>query len=96
MLEEMYTSECCNADFHKNTAALITKIKPAGLRRQLDKIVNGLGAIGNAAGVGALTDPVVAAGDSIDGQSTSGAAALGAEIGDVEDSVLEGAGMAVP
>lgn len=38
------------------------------LRRQLDKISNGAGAIGDAAGLGTVTDPVAAEGDSVDGK----------------------------
>jgi len=66
------------------------------LRRQLDKIANGFGAIGNAAGVGAVTNPIQAAGDSVDGSLTSAAANAGASIGNVEVSTLEGIGSAVP
>lgn len=65
-------------------------------RRQGDKISNGLGAIGNAAGVGVVTDPVQAAGDSADGTLTSGAANAGASIGSTEETTLENAGSAVP
>jgi hypothetical protein len=65
-------------------------------RRQLDKIANGAGAIGNAAGVGAVTSPIQAAGDSVDGTLTSGAANAGASIGNTEETTLEGVGSAVP
>jgi hypothetical protein len=65
-------------------------------RRQLDKIANGAGAIGNAAGVGAVTNPIQAAGDSIDGTLTSGAANAGASIGNTEETTLESAGSTVP
>jgi hypothetical protein len=65
-------------------------------RRQLDKIANGAGAIGNAAGVGAATDPVVAAADSADGTSTSAAANAGAEVGSTEEQTLEKVGSSVP
>lgn len=65
-------------------------------RRQGDKISNGLKAIGNAAGVGAVTDPVGNAGDSADGTLTSGAANAGAQIGSTEETTLENAGSAVP
>lgn len=72
-----------------NTANLITSLKggaavpavPKVGRRQADKIANGLKAIGNAAGVSAVTDPVGNAGDSLDGTLTSGAANLGASVG---------------
>lgn len=72
-----------------NTADLITSVKggtaapavPKLGRRQGDKISNGLKAIGNAAGVSTVTDPVGNAGDSIDGSLTSGATNIGADIG---------------
>ena len=65
-------------------------------RRQLDKISNGAGAIGNAAGVGAVTSPVQSTGDSLDGTLTSGAANAGAQVGNTEASTLEQAGSDVP
>jgi hypothetical protein len=65
-------------------------------RRQGDKIANGFGAIGNAAGVGVVSDPIQQAGDSADGTLTSGAADAGASIGNTEESTLEGIGSAVP
>ena len=65
-------------------------------RRQGDKISNGLGAVGNAAGVGAVTDPVQQAGDSLDGTLTSGAADAGASVGNTEETTLENIGSAVP
>lgn len=66
------------------------------VRRQADKIANGLKAIGNAAGVSAVTDPIGNAGDSLDGTLTSGAADAGASIGSTEESTLEGVGSAIP
>jgi hypothetical protein len=69
---------------------------PAARRRQLDKISNGVAAVSNAAGTGAVTKPVTDAGDSTDGSLTSGAANAGAQIGDTEASTLEAAGAAVP
>lgn len=65
-------------------------------RRQGDKIANGVGAVGNALGVGAVTNPVQSAGDNADGALTSAAANAGASIGSAEESLLEGAGSAVP
>ena len=65
-------------------------------RRQGDKISNGVGAVGNALGVGAVTNPVQAAGDSADGSLTSAAANAGASIGSAEETTLEGIGSAVP
>ena len=65
-------------------------------KRQLDKIANGVGAVGNAAGLGLVTDPVVAVGDSLDGTLTSAAANAGAQIGSTEETVLEGVASKVP
>jgi hypothetical protein len=65
-------------------------------RRQLDKIANGAKNIGNAAGVGAVVNPVGDLGDSLDGTLTSGAANAGAQIGSTEETTLEKAGSAVP
>ena len=65
-------------------------------RRQGDKISNGLGAVGNALGVGAVSNPIQSAGDNADGALTSAAANAGASIGSAEESLLEGAGSAVP
>lgn len=92
-----------------NTANLITSVKggstgstgstpPPGpkFRRQGDKISNGVGAVGNALGVGAVTNPIQAAGDSADGTLTGDAANAGASIGSTEESTLEGIGSAVP
>ena len=69
---------------------------PPPHKRQLDKISKGAQAIGNAAGVGQVTEPVTTAGVNIDGEATSGAANAGAEIGSTEESTLESAGNAVP
>ena len=65
-------------------------------KRQLDKIANGAGAVSGAAGTGAVTAPVVAAADSVDGTTTSGQADAGAKVGSTEESTLESAGNAVP
>lgn len=65
-------------------------------RRQLDKISNGAQAMSEAAGTGDLTRPTTNGLDGIDGTTTSGAAQLGAEIGDTEAGTLEAAGSAVP
>jgi len=65
-------------------------------RRQGDKIWNGVGAVGNALGVGAVTNPIQSAGDNADGSLTSAAANAGASIGSAEESTLEGIGSAVP
>ena len=93
-----------------NLAGLITSLKgtaatgnsgssalpPTPHRRQLDKISNGAQNLANAAGIGSSTSAVTSALDGIDGTSTSGAANLGATVGSSEDSILEGAGNAVP
>jgi hypothetical protein len=65
-------------------------------RRQGDKISNGLGAVGNALGLGAVTNPIQAAGDNADGSLTSAAANAGAAIGSAEESTLEGIGSSIP
>lgn len=69
---------------------------PPPHKRQLDKIANGAGAIANAAGAGAVGNPVVQVGDSVDGATTSGQADAGAKIGQTEESTLESVGSAVP
>lgn len=94
-------------DAEDNIAALISSAKGSGstptlpkkgrkMRRQLDKISNGAGAIGNAAGLSTVTDPVVAVGDSVDSTLTSGVANAGASVGSTEESALESAGSSVP
>jgi hypothetical protein len=69
---------------------------PSNVRRQLDKVSNGVATLSNAAGTGATTSSVTTAGDNIDGTLTSGAAAIGADTGSTEESTLEEAGSAVP
>lgn len=69
---------------------------PKRFRRQADKIANGAKAIGNAAGVSAVTEPVGDEGDSLDGALTDGAANAGAQVGSTEETTLENAGSAVP
>lgn len=65
-----------------NTANLITSTKGgAKHRRQADKIANGAKAIGSAAGVSSVTDPIGNAGDGIDGSLTDGASNIGADTG---------------
>ena len=76
-----------------NTAKMISKTKPA--RRQLDKISNGFQSIGAAAGIGDMTAPLTTGLDGIDGTSTSAAADLGAEVGNMEAGTLEAVGSAV-
>ena len=82
-----------DANFKQNTAATI---KSTGAKRQLDKIANGAGEIGDAVGAGATTQPVVNEADTIDGQTTSDGATLGQQVGDDEATTLENAGKAVP
>ena len=81
-----------------NAASLITSVKPAARaarqRRQLDKIVNGAGAVCTAAGGNCGNQ--VSSLDSIDGAATSGAADTGAAVGSTEETSLEAAGSAVP
>jgi hypothetical protein len=69
---------------------------PPPHRRQLDKISAGFATLGDAAGVGAVADPVAAAGESADGTLTGAAAEAGAEIGQAEENILESAGESVP
>lgn len=65
-------------------------------KRQLDKIAKGAQAIGDAAGVGAETQPATDAAVSADGTLTSGAANAGAQVGSTEETTLENAGSSVP
>lgn len=72
------------------------KPPPPSRKRQLDKISNGAQAIGNAAGVGAETQPATSAGVSLDGTLTGDAANAGAQVGSTEETTLEQAGSSVP
>jgi hypothetical protein len=65
-------------------------------RRQLDKISNGFQAVGNSAGVGDSTKGLTNALDNLDGDLTSGAANLGAQVGSTEENTLIDIGKAVP
>jgi hypothetical protein len=69
---------------------------PPPHKRQLDKISAGVQAVGEALGVGSATAPATSAGESLDGTLTSDAANAGAQVGQTEESVLEGAGSSVP
>jgi hypothetical protein len=69
---------------------------PKPHKRQLDKVANGFGEIGQAAGIGSSVDPLVTQLDGLDGTMTDGAANLGSEIGTTEVNSLEGLGSAVP
>ena len=85
-----------------NLAALITSAKSGTStarsldRRQLDKIAKGVQQLSNAVGTGSATSALTGELVTADGQSTSGAANLGAQVGSTEESVLEGAGNATP
>lgn len=68
---------------------------PKPHRRQLDKIANGFGVIGEAAGIQSSINPLVAQLDSLDGILTDGAASLGSDIGTTEVNSLEALGSAV-
>jgi hypothetical protein len=72
------------------------KPQPRPHKRQLDKIANGFGEIGQAAGIESIVDPLVTQLDSLDGTLTDGAANLGSDIGTTEVSSLEALGSAVP
>ncbi|KAH7389737.1 hypothetical protein DE146DRAFT_768211 [Phaeosphaeria sp. MPI-PUGE-AT-0046c] len=65
-------------------------------RRQLDKWAAGIQAVSDAAGTGSSTSGLTDQLKSVDGSLTSGAANLGAEIGDLEVNVAEGIGKSVP
>ncbi|KAG9684845.1 hypothetical protein KCU95_g12805, partial [Aureobasidium melanogenum] len=65
-------------------------------RRQLDKIANGAANILDAAHLNQLGDVVMTVGDNVDGELTSGAAKLGADVGSFEEQTLEGVGKAIP
>ncbi|KAG9525972.1 hypothetical protein KCU93_g5617, partial [Aureobasidium melanogenum] len=65
-------------------------------RRQLDKIANGAADILDAAHLNDLANIVKTDGDNIDGQLTSDAADIGAQVGGLEEDTLESVGKAVP
>jgi hypothetical protein len=69
---------------------------PPPHRRQLDKIAKGMQTVGNAAGVGDSTEGTTNMLVDVDGELTSGAANLGAEIGNTEESTLISLGKSVP
>jgi hypothetical protein len=72
------------------------KPNPKPHKRQLDKIANGFGEIGQAAGLDSSIDPLVTQLDSLDGTLTDGAANLGSDLGTTEVNSLEALGSAVP
>jgi hypothetical protein len=69
---------------------------PAKQKRQADKIAHGAAALGDAAALSKITDPLATSLASLDGTLTDGAANLGAGVADSEESMLEGTGNAVP
>jgi hypothetical protein len=69
---------------------------PAKQKRQADKIAHGAAALGDAAALSEITDPLATSVASLDGTLTDGAANLGAGVADSEESMLEGTGNAVP
>lgn len=69
---------------------------PALHRRQGDKIAKGAQTLSNAAGTGQETESITSGVVNLDGTSTSGAAAIGADVGSTEEGALEEIGGAVP
>ena len=65
-------------------------------KRQGDKIANGFANILSAAGQNDLAEIEKSNGDTLDGQLTSDAANLGAQVGAYEEKTLENAGKQVP
>jgi hypothetical protein len=66
------------------------------VKRQGDKIANGAANILSAAGQNDLAQIEKSNGDTLDGQLTSDAANLGAQVGAYEEKTLENAGKSVP
>jgi len=66
------------------------------VKRQGDKIANGLANVLTAAKLGPVADIEKNVGDNADGELTSAAANAGAQIGSAEESTLEGIGKAIP
>lgn len=69
---------------------------PPPHKRQLDKWAAGIQAVSDAAGTGSSTTGTTDQLKNIDGELTSGAANLGAQIGQTEVSTAEGVGSSVP
>jgi len=69
--------------------------KPKPGKRQMDKIANGFGEIGQAAGLESTIDPIVTQLDNLDGTLTDGAANIGSDFGTTEVNSLEALGSAV-
>lgn len=95
-------------DAEENIAANIASIRggnaaggtaappPPPTRRQLDKVANGLQAIGESLGQGKTTSGLTSSLESADGQLTDGAANIGADAGTLEEGLLIDTGKAVP
>jgi hypothetical protein len=66
------------------------------IKRQGDKIANGAANILSAAGQNDLANIEKSNGDTLDGQLTSDAANLGAQVGAYEEKNLENAGKMIP
>lgn len=66
------------------------------VKRQADKIANGAANVISALGLNQVAGIVKTDGDTVDGQLTSDAATIGAQVGNLEESTLESAGKAVP
>ncbi|KAF2442175.1 hypothetical protein P171DRAFT_364894 [Karstenula rhodostoma CBS 690.94] len=98
--EDNLATSVKSSNAEDNTAALVTSVKGSvpvrRTRRQLDKVSNGAHTLSNAVGTGAVTSSLTGELDTIDGQSTSGAANLGAQVGNVKASTLESAGSLTP
>ncbi|KAG9763730.1 hypothetical protein KCU73_g1285, partial [Aureobasidium melanogenum] len=80
--------------FEEQTLEGVGKAIPR--KRQLDKIANGAANILDAAHLNDLANIVKTDGDNIDGQLTSDAADIGAQVGGLEEDTLESIGKAIP
>lgn len=69
---------------------------PPPHKRQMDKWAAGIQAVSNAAGTGSSTSGATDTMKNLDGELTSGAANLGAQIGNTEVQTAEGVGSSVP
>lgn len=94
------TSDAANAGAQVGAAEEST-LEGAGkaiprVKRQGDKIANGAANVLSALGQNDLADIEKSNGDTLDGQLTSDAANLGAQVGAYEEKTLENAGKSVP
>jgi hypothetical protein len=69
---------------------------PPPHRRQANKICDGFQDLSGAAGTGDFTKSLMAACDTVDGESTDAAANVGQNIGSAELNTLSGIGSAIP